>query len=787
MNNLKSVLLNVLKTLTCIIFLCFSNLLFSQTPTVQDCLGAIPICEEIYSESNSPVGQGNYTNEILGWTSGGACCMNSEDNSIWYTFTVNQSGNFGFTLTPNNIADDYDWVLFNITNKSCADIASDPSMQVSCNVAGSPTGIGPCNGITGANGGSIYDNQGGGCGSNPPSVSAGFTPDNALVPVQQGNTYVLLITNWTGSTFGYTIDFGVSGNIGIFDQIDPEIAETVTPGDCGGNEFEVTFSENIQCSTIDGFNFEISGPSGPFLGTVSVSSNSCSQGGEYDNVFTVTTDPPLDEAGTYTITLINNSSEVLDLCDNPAISSNFSFNVISPPLTDLQLGNDTLLCEGETLTLDATTGNALTYQWDGGPNTATYEVAQTGTYTVTVTNDCNSLIDNITVNVVPTPAFADIDLGNDTILCQGALYDLDATWTAGSEYTWQDGFDGAVYTVSQPGVYEVNVQGFCGETGTSSITVIYEDIPMVELGNDTIICEGEILNFDVTAPFVNSYMWQDGTTTPTYEISQTGNYNITMVSNCVTITDNIFVNVVPIGVFDVELGNDTMLCPGELLPLDATWSSGIEYLWQDGSTTSTYTVSEAGLYEVEVLGACGEMGTAMIEVLYDTTQLRLDLGEDRLLCEEDIPIRLDAYDPNAEQYLWQDGSMGSFFQIDEGGTYSVTLSDKCNVVTDEVVLDFTNCTICEVYVPNAFSPDFNGYNDYFRPYSNCVLENYSMKIFNRWGALVFESSDVDTGWDGKFNGKDTAEGVYVYLFEFQVNQMGETLDRQLSGDVTVTK
>ena len=783
MNNLKSVSLQTFNVFIFILFLFSNNFLFAQTPTVQDCLGAIPICAETYTEVNSPTGSGNYSNEISGTSQGGICCMSSESNSIWYTFTVNQSGNFGFTLIPNNISDDYDWALFNITNATCEDIATDQSLQVSCNAAGGSS----CNGNTGANGGSPYDNQGANCGNLPPGQSQGFSAENALVPVQQGNTYVLLISNWTGSQFGYTIDFSAASNIGIIDNIDPEITESVTPGDCGGNEFEVTFSEYIQCNTIAGSNFSIVGPSGTYAGSIAVSSNACIQGGTYDNTFSVTVDPPMDEPGTYTITLVNDQNQVLDLCDNASITGSISFDVLAPPLTGLQLGPDTILCEGQTLTLNATTNNALTYQWFAGPNTATYEISQSGLYTVTVTNDCNTLVDNILVDVIPSPPFADIDLGPDTILCPGVLYQLDATWSNGSEYIWQDGFDGAVYTVSQSGYYEVGVEGYCGETGTSGVNIVFEDTPTVELGNDTIICEGEVLSFDVTAPFINEYEWQDGSTSPTYEISQTGNYIVTLVSNCVTLTDNINVSVVPIQVVDVELGNDTLLCPGELLSLDGTWSGGIQYTWQDGSTTPTYTVSETGLYEVQILGACGEMGSAMIEVLYDTTQLRLDLGEDRLLCEEDIPVVLDATDLNADNYLWQDGTTGPFTQIAEAGIYAVTLTDNCNEVTDEVVLGFTNCTICEVYVPNAFSPDFNGYNDYFRPYSNCVLENYSMKIFNRWGALVFESADVDTGWDGRFKGKDIGEGVYVYLLEFQVNQMGETLDRQLSGDVTVTK
>ncbi len=638
MTNLKYTSKKSLKILFPLILLLFGNSVFAQTPTVQDCLGAIPICAQIYTENTSPSGSGNYPNEVNGTSQGGICCMDNELNSIWYTFTVNQSGDFGFTLTPNNLTDDYDWAMFNITNGSCADIFNDISMQVSCNAAGG----GSCNGITGANGGSNYANQGAGCNSTPPSQFVGNSPDNALVPVAQGNTYVLVISNWSGSTNGYSIDFGVSGNIGIIDMIDPEISDITLPGDCGGDEMEVTFSEYIQCNTISGNNFQITGPGGPYVTTVTA--NSCSQGGAYDNVFTINVNPPITEVGGYSIALVTNgTTEVLDLCENPSLVNSFDFTVLNSPLSNVNIGNDTILCDGESVILD------------------------------------------------------------------------------------------------------------------------------------------------ITLPNADSYSWSDGTVGPFISITDPGNYTVTITNVCNTVTDNIFVNFVPLQAVDVSLGSDTILCPGEIYALDGTWIGGIQYVWQDGSTDPTFQVSETGLYEVQIIGACGETGFASVQVDYDETELFLNLGPDSLLCEEDGLHIIDVFDPNAEEYIWSDGSTNSTLQITENGIYAVTISDKCNVLMDEVDLNFTNCTICEVYVPNAFSPDFNGSNDYFLPYSNCSLLNYSMKIFNRWGALIYTSTNPEEGWDGRFNNKDISEGVYIYLLEFEVNQRGENIPKQLSGDVTVVK
>ena len=62
-----------------------------------------------------------------------------------------------------------------------------------------------------------------------------------------------------------------------------------------------------------------------------------------------------------------------------------------------------------------------------------------------------------------------------------------------------------------------------------------------------------------------------------------------------------------------------------------------------------------------------------------------------------------------------------------------------------------------------------------------------MKIFNRWGALVYSTTNPQEGWNGRFNNKDIPEGVYVYLLEFEVNQRGENIPKKLTGDVTIVK
>ena len=597
--------------------------LSAQAP-VGDCLGAIPICQEMYEETESPLGSGDML-EINGEFN----CMQTEQNTVWYTFTVNQSGDFGFLLTPNDPLDDYDWALFNITNANCEDLYNDPDLIVSCNAAG---GSG-CLGLTGANGDTFFDNQGFNCGVDPPNTFEGFSPFNALVPVEEGNTYVLVVANWSNSPDGYVIDFGLSSDIGIFDNEDPEIATLQLPEDCADNEIELFFSEFIQCASIDASNFQLNGPGGPY--DLTLSSVNCDAGGNFAKEFLLTIDPPLPESGDFSLVLtVDGSTEVLDLCDNPAASATFSFS--SDELTvPVDLGPDLTLCEGETVLLDAS--------------------------------------------------------------------------YPGATYVWQDGSIHDVFEVHEAGVYSVTITSTCGEA-----------VDLVEV---------------------------------------------------------FYVDEMPV----VSLSNDTILCPGNTLLLDAT-NPGASYSWQDGSTQPTYLVGASGVYAVTATNACGQAEDAT-EVLFQDSII-FQIGKDTFLCPGEQLV-LDVSSPIADQYQWADGITDPDRIIATEGVYTVTVSNECQELTQSITV--LPCESCSVYVPNAFSPNSDGINDTFQPFSNCELSEMNFQVFDRWGGLLFETNSIDTGWDGLARSKKLDAGIYIWVLEYTVLENGQTRSVQLSGDILLIR
>lgn len=295
--------------------------LMAQAPTIQDCFGAIPVCQNIYSEINSPIGNGSF-NESKEYDFEDKC-VPEETNSIWYTFTVNRSGNFGFLITPNNIEDDYDWALFELTNITCNEVVDNSRHVVSCNNAGGfdDSERRNCNGLTGATGDTNLSRQGENCFD-------GNSPFNNLVPVREGNIYALFIVNWTGSPNGYTIDFSL-GDAGIFDEKPPEASNNSNNYVCtqsgeGFSSIPIEFNENIKCNTIDESNFSITGPGGPY--TFNLVSDECGLGADYSKSFDLFVEPTLSN-GEFVFEMNGtNSFQILDVCDNPSLPFTKTFS-----------------------------------------------------------------------------------------------------------------------------------------------------------------------------------------------------------------------------------------------------------------------------------------------------------------------------------------------------------------------------------------------------------------------------------------------------------------------------
>lgn len=344
----------------------------AQTST-SDCNGAIPLCGGLYTELSAPLGTGN----VYEFT--GTCNANLESASLWYTFTVQEAGNLSFILDPANDVDDYDWGLFNITSGGCAGVQDGSSPEVNCNSYGSlvtngPTGISTTNGGTGT--------------TNGPGDLNG-PPFNADLPVLVGQTYALVVMNWSGSPDGYSIDFTQS-TANIYDQAPPYMVGAVP--DCANQEFYIAFSENVLTSSVEAGDFQLISSDGdvyPVTGVIPDQSGATAQ-----NTFTITLGTGIAEGGTFTVNITDLFGSVEDPCGNTVVDSTFEVQLIPPPAFEAVA---TTACNGTNGSIQATqTNGTAPAEWlvDGilMPD-ASIEGVDAGVHTVTMNDASGCTVD----------------------------------------------------------------------------------------------------------------------------------------------------------------------------------------------------------------------------------------------------------------------------------------------------------------------------------------------------------------------------------------------------------
>jgi gliding motility-associated-like protein len=433
-----------------------------------------------------------------------------------------------------------------------------------------------------------------------------------------------------------------------------------------------------------------------------------------------------------------------------------SINITFTPTPVFNLGIDSSICSGDTLVLNATVANATSYLWSTGATTATIKATQAGIFWCEVSIGTCFFRDSLTIpSIKPTPV---VNLGNDLTLCNGNSVTLNAA-TANSTYLWQDGSTNATYIANATGLYWVQATNNVGCKKRDSINVTFNPIPVFNLGMDSAICAGDTLLLNATVSGAVSYLWNTGAVTTNIKAYQAGIYWCEVSKGGCIFRDSLTITSIkqyPI----VNLGNDKTLCEGISLNLDATYLNA-SYLWQNGSTNPIYTVSQQGLYFVEVnYNGCKKSDS--ITISYNPKP-RFSLGPDQLICQGISTLLSPALDP-AWLLSWQDGTVNSTYTVTQPGIYSLTATNTCGSGFDEVL--FSN-GLCKVFIPSAFTPNGDGDNDLFKALGTELITEFHLKVFNRYGQIVFETNDKNKGWDGKLSGQPSPAGGFVYILSYK--------------------
>ncbi|MCW3103542.1 MAG: hypothetical protein JWO09_1982 [Bacteroidetes bacterium] len=265
---------------------------------------------------------------------------------------------------------------------------------------------------------------------------------------------------------------------------------------------------------------------------------------------------------------------------------------------------------------------------------------------------------------------------NDT-LCAGDSVHFSNASSNAFNYLWDFGDGTTASTLASPahqyplpGTYNVTLIAIdssgCIFSDTSNLTIIVAPIPVVDIGNDTVVCAAPNITLDAGTSG-NIYSWSTSAVTQTILASTAGTYWVEVSNGTCEALDTMSIQQITL---DPDLGNDTSLCAGQTLPLNA-FVPGASYLWSTGDTAASITVSTAGQYWVQVtIGPCTESDTLVVNYIpYPVIALPASI----LICPGDS-VALNGGSP-ATDYLWSTGDTTQFLTVNASGTYSVTASN----------------------------------------------------------------------------------------------------------------
>ena len=427
--------------------------------------------------------------------------------------------------------------------------------------------------------------------------------------------------------------------------------------------------------------------------------------------------------------------------------------VLDPLDLQVDLGPDTTICEGDFLELDGSNALAETvYLWQDSSDEPTYQVSDSGQYHLTIAVQGCQYSDTVLVSVQPLP---DLDVAGNSGVCLGDTVLLDAT-SPGGAYVWNDGSTAPQLAVTSDGNYWVEVTA-AGCQKTDTIDIAFAERPDLTLGPDTALCKGEVLDLALSLDQV-TYLWSNGETSSATSFTEAGQYWVEVSRAACRISDTIAISLKDLPTF--SLGADQAICPGDSFSLMPDTLRG-DLTWHDQSSSPRLIGQLPGTYFLQMEdNGCTFSDTILVSL---RSNIDLVLGPDTTVCDN-RPFFINAEHPDVLTYQWQNGVTEAIIDITEPGLYQLTANDGFCDFTEEVQIEFRSCKFFEAYLPNAFTPNGDGNNDDFRPYfdSEILIDDYTLQVFNRWGDLVFTSSQPEEAWFGDFNNEPLEAGAFVF-------------------------
>ena len=496
---------------------------------------------------------------------------------------------------------------------------------------------------------------------------------------------------------------------------------------------------------------------------------------------------------------------------------------LNAPLTiPLVVTGDASVCRGATSSVSANSSPNVSYDWSGLPTGASFTTpnnsttsnsmniawgtASSGTYQVKVKphqTQCG-------IDVYGAEVSFQVVVQNDPVLttspassiCAGETITLNVS--GATTYNWSNGLGtNNSITVSPTATTSYQVTGFNGACSSSETIVVTVNQGALFAGNDITICEGSSVT--LAASGGNNYSWDQGVLDGIAFIpTATNTYTVTSTGACAS-SDQIIVTVEPIPTIDFS-SDVTSGCSPLKVQFDNQTIGNITYQWNfgDGTTSNlenpdhTFTTSGCKNITLSATSAGGCVNTWIKDNYIcvsenPSVQFTTNTNE---ISSQSSTVEFTNQSVGVTNYTWSFGDGN--FSNEESPFYTYNPYSLENQLVTLVGTNSAGCidsamtiiyfaSIPSMYVPNSFTPNGDEFNQVFTPKfgDGIDLTNYHLFVFNRWGGLVFETNDINIGWDGTSSGLYSQEGTYIWKMQYGILDGVDRIER--SGHITLVR
>ena len=461
---------------------------------------------------------------------------------------------------------------------------------------------------------------------------------------------------------------------------------------------------------------------------------------------------------------VNKSGEyeltVTDQRDNQKITETVLVTVHDAPEINI---DDVVMMNGSPIQINIEK-DECTYQWSTGETTSEIEISIPDDYSVMITSEygCSN---SKSFTVKDQSTLFTLSLPNIVHMCAqetmnlSPYTDIDQTYT----YSWSTGSTEKIIEINSEGIYTLTATDANGYSQTASSQIYYHSKPIIDLGEDFILWDGESKQLDAQN-IGASYEWNTFETSQMITASSGGDFWVNVIDEygC-TNSDTVWIDYRGGEKFRIELGDDKIICLGDsvlIVPeILGHPASPLAYNWIDqNNNEAEIYLKEEGTYTLEVTDNLGNIESADIIITILPAPI-VDLGEDIIdypNIEQELVANVDKVN-----YIWSTGEISKSIKVEKTGIYWVEVVNEAQCSSSDTIYVKFLHDYPFVGLPKAFTPNGDTHNDLLFV-RGIDIDKIKLRVYTREGKKVFETTDINQGWDGKYNGQIQAMDSYYY-------------------------